>query len=101
MTFDLSLGQWPFLMRAGIGEGEVGTVDIEQGNLFALDDDQARLTRCDLVRARRLNKLGHARTFQPLRFGLTGKRSPAGLYNIVGDDFTYGWGACRRRAPLP
>ena len=39
MTLDFSLGQWPFLMRAGIVESEEFAVDIEQGNLLTLEDD--------------------------------------------------------------
>ena len=52
MTLNFSLGQWPFLMRAGIFEGKERALDVEQRNFLALDVDKSSVARCDLVHAR-------------------------------------------------
>ena len=43
MTLNFSLGQWPFLMRAGIFEGKERALDVEQSNSLALDVDESSL----------------------------------------------------------
>jgi hypothetical protein len=60
MTLDFSLGQWPFLVRAGIFESKERAFDVEQSNFLALDVHESSLARCDLVRARNLQKFSHA-----------------------------------------
>ena len=43
MTLNFSLGQWPFLMRAGIFEGKERALDVEQSKSLALDVDESSL----------------------------------------------------------
>src|SRR4029079_2769218 len=71
MTLDFSPGQWPFLMRAGIVESEEFAVDIEQGNLLTLEDDQFSLAGRDLACARGVHEFAHgliSLRFKRLRF---------------------------------
>src|SRR5262245_20792649 len=62
VTLDRALGQKPFLMGASVVEGEVPALDIEQGNFLALQDHEAAGAGGDLVRARRFDIFGHARS---------------------------------------
>lgn len=60
VTLDFSLGQWRFLVRAGIFEGKESPLDVEERYLFALDVHEPGLTGRDLVRVRHLHKFSHA-----------------------------------------
>lgn len=60
MALDISLGQGPFFMSAGIFKRKEGALDIKQGNLFTLDIDEPGLTRRELARACCFHVLGHA-----------------------------------------
>src|SRR5207253_11459875 len=59
VSCDLSLGQRPSVMCAGVVECEKLTVDVEQGNLSPLHIDQSSLAGLDLVRPRYFHKVSH------------------------------------------
>ena len=64
---DISIGERPAAVSAGVVEREELAVDVEQGNLLALHLDQTRLTRPDLSCPRCLHKVSH-RSFPSITF---------------------------------
>ena len=51
VALNVSLGQWSFLMGAGISESKERALDVEQGDLLAFNVDQPSLTWSDLALA--------------------------------------------------